>query len=943
MKKRTIWRIITTALVCLGSAYFFLPLNKVKLGLDLRGGVHFVLEVESEEALKFDLKETRDRLMQEMLANRIPGVVTIENDYLALNNIGLEQKDALEKILKSRISGYDLKNGSSGFQLTQTENYKLGLIQEANTRALEVIEKRIRDIDPANVLEPEITPSGTDGRRIVVEIPGIEEGDRERVKTLLSTPGRLEQRLLAKNDVIFFATREECEKYFNGQIPSEFELFPDIQTDGVDNVPVKTPGEPVIRRWVLLDSRTGLDGADIIGANRSPDQFGKNEVHFVLNQKGADDFAALTGVAAQENRQLAILLDGKIVSILGAREKIIGGSVSISRGGGFPTQEAEDLASQLRSGALRAPMKFLDDTVVGPGLGLDSIRSGVRSSFFAFFAIVIFMIYFYRWSGVNALVALVINMIVMMGLLGSFKATLTLPGIAGFALTLGMAVDSNILIIERIKEELRLGRSVRASIDAGFDRVFWTIVDSHVTQLAAALLLLNFGTGPVKGFAVTLIVGVVASLFTSIYISRFIYDWILDRNPETKTLSVGTHTFFQNATFDFMKYKGVALLVSWAIILATFLIARPWAPQNNPYIQLGMQFVGGNDMTVRFKGDIKPETIRQKLAANGFSDAKVVSYETSDKGVQDFSVKVKASETGDIKDNSVQTAALKSIFKEMDLDTASVLPSLNLEGTQNLIERIAEENPMNYPGDLKERSLKYQEVGNLIINSRNQQATRMFDTLNDLPVGVPAQVRAFLEKSYRIGGVSILKNESFSPSISGEWTRKTLQAVLWASVAILIYVMFRFTSSYAVAGIVALFHDLLMALGLFMFFKYEFNVPVVASFLTLMGYSMADTIVVFDRIRENSHKPEYRLASVSQLINDSINQTLSRTILTSVTMLFVSGCLWLFGGPALNNLAFPMMIGVITGTYSSIFIASPILVYWERWFPPQETIKQIQP
>ncbi|MFM8430590.1 MAG: hypothetical protein ACKN95_06275, partial [Holophagaceae bacterium] len=195
-------------------------------------------------------------------------------DYLALNNIGLEQKDALEKILKSRISGYDLKSGSSGFQLTQTENYKLGLIQEANTRALEVIEKRIRDIDPANVLEPEITPSGTDGRRIVVEIPGIEEGDRERVKTLLSTPGRLEQRLLAKNDVIFFATREECEKYFNGQIPSEFELFPDIQTDGVDNVPVKTPGEPIIRRWVLLDSRTGLDGADIIGANRSPDQFG---------------------------------------------------------------------------------------------------------------------------------------------------------------------------------------------------------------------------------------------------------------------------------------------------------------------------------------------------------------------------------------------------------------------------------------------------------------------------------------------------------------------------------------------------------------------------------------------------------------------------------------------------------------------------------------------
>ncbi|MFM8233543.1 MAG: protein translocase subunit SecD [Holophagaceae bacterium] len=943
MKKRTIWRVITTALVCLGSAYFFWPLSKVKLGLDLRGGVHFVLEVESEEALKFDLKDTRDRLMQEMLTNRIPGVVTIENGYLAISNIGPEQTEALQKILKSRISGYDLKSGGAGFQLTQTDTHKLGLIQDANTRALEVIEKRIRDIDPANVLEPEITASGVDGRRIVVEIPGIEEGDRERVKALLSTPGRLEQRLLAKNDLVFFPSREEAEKHFQGKIPAEFELFPDIQTDDVTPSSKSASGEPPIRRWVLLESKTGLDGADIIGANRSPDQFGKNEVHFILNQKGADDFAALTGIAAQENRQLAIVLDGKVVSILGAREKIIGGSVSISRGGGFPTQEAEDLASQLRSGALRAPMKFLDSTVVGPGLGLDSIRSGVKASLLGFAAIVLFMVVFYHWSGVNAIVALVVNMIVMMGLLGSFKATLTLPGIAGFALTLGMAVDANILIIERIKEELRLGRSVKASIDAGFDRVFWTIVDSHVTQLAAALLLLNFGTGPVKGFAVTLIVGVAASLFTSIYISRFIYDWILDRDANPKSLSVGTHTFFQKTSFDFMKYKGVALLVSWGVILATLIVARPWAPQNNPHIQLGMQFVGGNDMTVRFKGDMKPETLRSQLVSRGFPDAKVVSYETTQPNVQDFSVKVKASEKGDLKDNSAQAAALKTVFRDIDPDNSSTLPSLNLEGTQNLTERIAEENLLNYPGDLKERSGKYQEIANLIINSRNQQSTRMFNSFNDLPGNLPPQIRQSIEKNYRLGGVTILKDESFSPSISGEWTRKTLQAIMWASVAILVYVMFRFTSSYAVAGIVALFHDLLMALGLFTLFKYEFNVAVVASFLTLMGYSMADTIVVFDRIRENSHKPEYRLSSVTQLVNDSINQTLSRTILTSFTVFFVSACLWLFGGPALHNLAFPMMIGVITGTYSSIFIASPILVYWERWFPPQEKLKQTEP
>lgn len=941
MKKRTIWRVVWTVLICTASSYFFLPLSKVKLGLDLRGGVHFLLEVVSEEALKFDLKETRDRLAAEFSDANISGVLTSEEGYLKLAGGPPNQVETLTKLLNKRTAGYRLESSEGQYRFFQTESYKASLLLEANQRALEVIQKRIKDIDPANVLEPEITPSGEGGRRIVVEIPGVEEGDQDRIKKLLGTPGRLEQRLLAANDRIFFPTQEDALASFNGKIPPQFELLPDVQSDDVNPVPSSVNSNP-IRQWVLLESTIGLDGADIVNANRSPDQFGKNEVHFILNQKGADDFSKLTEIAATQGRQLAIVLDGQVVSILGAKERIMGGSVSISRSGGFPTKEADDLASQLRSGALRAPMKFLESSAIGPGLGRASIRSGVLASVLGFASIVIFMVSFYSWSGVNAVIALVVNTIVMLGLLGSFKATLTLPGIAGFALTLGMAVDANILIIERIKEELRHGKSVKIAIESGFNRVFWTIVDSHVTQLAAAILLLNFGTGPVKGFAVTLIVGVIASLFTSIYISRFIYDWILDRDENPTSLSVGNHAFFQNTNFDFMKYKGTALAISWGIILASFLVVQPWKTTNNKFINLGMQFVGGNEMTVRFQGPIQGDALLNALRDKGFPDASVVSIKNNDASVQDYSIKVKAGQDGDAKDNSAQAEAIKRVLASLDLDSQN-RPSLNLEGSVDMTQRLVGLNPAGVQGDAKALALYYEAPVNRILNTRMRLPGGMFMSFDQLPQDLDSRILQAMRSNYNVGNVVILGGENFSPSISGEWTRKTLSAVAWASIAILIYVMFRFTAGYAVAGIVALFHDLLMALGLFAFFKYEFNIPVVASFLLLMGYSMADTIVVFDRIRENRALPAYQKGSVVQLVNDSINQTLSRTILTSMTVLFVSMCLWLFGGTALHNIAFPMVIGVVTGTYSSIFIASPILVYWERWFPPSEKVKTYQP
>ncbi|MDP1833193.1 MAG: protein translocase subunit SecD [Geothrix sp.] len=946
MSKRSLWRLAIVLAVLIGCGYFFTPLSKVKLGLDLRGGVHFELEVQGQEALVADLRDSKDRLTARLKEKGLPGAtVRVEGDALRVEGVGAEQKATVEKVAKDFFSGYVLAAEGDGFRLTQKAEFQKGLKDDANKRALEVIEKRIRDIDPANVLEPEITASGAEGNRIVVEIPGIEEGDRERIKKLLATPGHLEQRLVAKAPQVYFTSKEEALAFFKGAIPPEFELFPEIESERqakrTGQPVVKTkPGEEKIGKWVLLESRVSLDGADIIDSHRaSNSQTEANEVNFTLNKKGDDDFARLTGIASEENRLIAVVLDRKIITELSTKEKIIGGAVRIT--GGFSAQEADDLASQLRSGALRAPMKFLEERVVGPGLGRDSIHAGVRAAVLGFAVIIGFMVFFYRWSGVNAIVALTVNVIVMMGLLGSFRATLTLPGIAGFVLTLGIAVDANILIFERIKEELGLGKSVPGAIDAGFNRVFWTIVDSHVTQLFAALLLFIFGTGPVKGFAVTLTVGVVASLFTSIYISRYIYDWILERHPGTKTLSVGTHTFFKGASFDFMKYKGTALAITWGIIVLCIMYVRPWNLTHNNRIQLGMQFVGGNDMTVRFRGAMEPEIIRANLAKHGYSDTTVVAYENADKSVRDFAVKVKAKKDGDQKDSTIQANALRAIFKQMDPEADhSALPALNLEGSKTLADVLAKVNPLGVANEETALAAAYGPLAEKVISGRDRLPSGFYQDFGELPKELPQAVKDAVQKSYRLGSVGILKDESFSPSISGEWTRKTLTAVAWALAAILVYVMFRFTASFAVGGIVALVHDILMALGLFAAFGYEFNVPVVASFLTLMGYSMADTIVVFDRIRENSHRPEYRRVSVSKLVNDSINQTLGRTILTSCSVLFVSVCLWLFGGPALKDLAFPLVIGVITGTYSSIYIASPVVVYWDQWFGGKDKLKQ---
>lgn len=389
--------------------------------------------------------------------------------------------------------------------------------------------------------------------------------------------------------------------------------------------------------------------------------------------------------------------------------------------------------------------------------------------------------------------------------------------------------------------------------------------------------------------------------------------------------------------FDFMRWKGVALAFSWGIVLICLVYAAPWKGSGSR-VKLGMQFIGGIDMKVRFVGDIHQDQVRDALAKGGVADAGVVAYESSAAGARDYSVKVKAGKGQDQKDSSAQLRQILGALKGLDPASGDPKPDLNLESAGALSDRWYAANPLGKKGEEATVRAEYLALAGRVTKHREDQG--IYTAFSQIPSDLPPVLRQGLEKEFRLGHLAILKNESFSPSISGEWTRKTLSAVAWAMGAILLYVMFRFTMSFAVGGIVALIHDLLMALGLFVLFGFEFSVPVVASFLILMGYSMADTIVVFDRIRENSHKSEYRRASITQLVNDSINQTLSRTILTSMSVLFVAFCLFAWGGPALRDLSFPIFVGVITGTYSSIYIASPVVVYWDQFFGGKDRLKQ---
>jgi len=496
----------------------FLPKERIHLGLDLQGGMHLILEVETEKAVQNQAERMVEDIKDSLRQKRIPftRVERVRNWDIQIQLAGTEAQGDLNQLMEKeypilRAAGTQTTAEGLAADFTFTEAQVNYLKKLAAEQALETIRNRV---DQFGVTEPDIRPQGED--RILIQLPGVQ--DPQRAVALIGKTALLEFKLVSEE-----ASPQQLK---DGRLPAGVKMYPMRHTDA-------TTGQ-TIERQIALRDRTLMTGESITNAGVAIDtQYNRPYVSLEFDSQGARQFERISGENVK--RQLAIVLDGTVYSAPVIQERISGGKASIT--GTFTMEEARDLAIVLRAGALPAPVRILEQRTVGASLGSDSIRQGLLASVLAGLVTIVFMVIYYKFSGLIANFALLLNIPLILACLAAFEATLTLPGIAGIILTVGMAVDANVLIFERIREELRLGKTPRAAVDAGFERATWTILDSNITTLIAAVVLFQFGTGPVKGFAVTLTIGICASLFTAIVAARVVFDYLLIYG-RVKTLSI---------------------------------------------------------------------------------------------------------------------------------------------------------------------------------------------------------------------------------------------------------------------------------------------------------------------------------------------------------------------------------------------------------------------
>jgi preprotein translocase subunit SecD len=487
--------------------------KQLKLGLDLKGGVHLVLRVQTDAALRLVTEQEMERLREELKTRNIPVGSLDAPDVIHFKVAGVppEQDAAFRTAANEVQANFDRGSGVNGtYTFTMKPNIQVNLREESVIQARQTIERRINDL---GVAEPSIAQQGAD--QILVQLPGVT--DIDRAKSIIGSPGLLELKIVEG------APSPSKEALMvNGQVPQGMEIVPGAGSAG-DTSTV----------YYMVKKVAAVTGQDLRSARASVDENNRPAVSFTLSNEGGRKFGKVSG----ENigRQLAIILDGRVQSAPTLETRINSeGRIT----GSFTPEEVQDLSLKLRSGALPAKLDYLEEQTIGPTLGADSIRSGVTASVVGLLLVTVFMLIYYRLSGVNAVVALVFNLVILLGLMAYVGAVMTLPGIAGFVLTMGIGVDSNVLIFERIKEELEAQRGVRASINAGFSRVFWTLVDTHVSALISAAFLFQFGTGPIRGFAVTLFFGLASNLFTSLFVSKTLFDSALAGRHQVATLSI---------------------------------------------------------------------------------------------------------------------------------------------------------------------------------------------------------------------------------------------------------------------------------------------------------------------------------------------------------------------------------------------------------------------
>ncbi len=713
------------------------------------------------------------------------------------------QRDAAGKIKL----GLDLQGGTS-FQVELDTNRVAQTDRAARERvlaqAIEVLRKRV---DRFGVAEPLIQPVGEN--RVLIQLPGLSEAEKEDARTQISKAAFLEFRM------VHTESRQLLEK---GLTAPGYEVLWLKERKDKQGQPMRP--EPFL---VKKHAELGLTGNYVKRAYVTQDALSNRpEIALEFDSKGKDLFADITTKHTRES--LAIVLDGELYSAPRIDEPIVAGNAVIR--GDFTYGEAFGLANILQN-PLETPVKIVAEQSVEPSLGKDSIRSGLKASLIGTIAVAAFMLVYYLFSGLLANIALMLNIVILLGAMCSFETTLTLPGIAGIVLTIGMAVDANVLIYERIREELEGGKSIRGAVAAGYDKAFGTIFDSNLTTLIASVILIFMGTGPVKGFGVSLTIGIIVSMFTALVVTRLIFDWMLAKGWLQKLTMM---RLINPSKLDFLRWSKPAFALSWALVIVgtAYGISRGKDA-------LGIDFRGGDQQIFAFS---------QKVT-----------------------------------------------------DVAAIRDALSKGGIA--------ESMIQYQKDLGAGTERLQ------ITSPGNTADKVRDVLNQqFP-----NAKFVRQAADRVGGV-----------VAQEILKTALIAVLLSLFGILVYVAFRYEFSFAVGAVVAVIHDVFMTIGLFCLTGRQFNASMVAAILTIVGFSINDTIVIFDRIREDL-KLGVR-GSFKDLINHALNRTLSRTIITSGTVFLATISLYIFGGQVINDFAFTFLVGIVTGTYSSIYIASALVLWW---------------
>jgi SecD/SecF fusion protein len=806
----------------------------LNLGLDLKGGMHLVLEVDMDSAISNALNRAEPDL-KEMVEKRGLAVKVgdVTKKTIPLTLLNADEQSPLQNLLKEEFSHMEVQgprrqDGALVYTLSLKPNELKRLQEQTLNQSLEVMRNRI---DQFGVTEPVIVRQGSD--QIVVQLPGIQDPQRamdligktaqlefKKVddQTSLNLPELIEQ-ALKQGKLKPGYSREQLNQALADKIPPEDEIYIEKSLDRESGRLVSKP--------LLLQKKVLLTGDAIKNAAVRIGDYNEPYVSVDFNRRGASEFARITGENVK--KRLAIILDGVVRSAPVIQERIGGGRAQIT--GSYTAEEAHDLAIVLRAGALPATVKIVQNITVGPTLGADSIHKGWISGLLGTLLVVAFMLFYYRFSGIVANYALIMNVIMLLGALSLLNATLTLPGIAGIILSIGMAVDSNVLIYERMREEFHAGKPLKSGIDGGYDKAFWTIIDSHVTTLITACALFLFGTGPIKGFAVTLSLGVILNLFTALFGTRVVYDWLILKRWLKK---LSFFELFERPNIDFISFRRYAFVISgFLAILGLVAFVQLSRGRGN----LGVEFSSGAMVQLSAKQAFTVDQVRGALNREGWGHAEIQPVE----GGTGLMIKVKKS--------------------------------------QETVGQMADK----------------------LVAILNQSLTQ-----NHFTVASTAEIGASISKDLR---------------------NKAIIAITISMVGIIIYLAWRFELIFGFGAAAATFHDVLAVLGVFWLLNKEITLLVVTALLTIAGYSLTDTVVVFDRIRENLARRRGRMGEV---INLSVNEVLSRTIVTSTTVFLVVVALYFFGGVVLRDFALAMILGVLVGTYSSVFVASPIVYAFRK-------------